>query len=347
MNARSFHITAQGASHKKKHIVCQDASDSYCDEHCAIAIVCDGHGGADYVRSDIGSRFACEVAKENIISFLRKVDIETLTHNTEVVLRQLTACIISDWNVSIRSHFDSNPLTEAEKSVISEKARKKYAQPDKIDSAYGTTLIAAAMTRDFWFGLHIGDGKCVAVDQGSRFVQPIPWDEKCFLNETTSICDSHALENFRHFFSRKLPVAIFIGTDGIDGCFKDNEQFYNLYKTIICSFATTDFDQAYGELADYLPRLSAKGSGDDVSIAAVLDLDAISGLGIVREFKQENETAPEKYHEDDNSVLEIVESVLQDQLEVHGGINSDSDIQFCEVNENDYPAAVREAEPDL
>ena len=56
MNAKSFHLTAQGASHIKKNKECQDASSSYQDENCAIAIVCDGHGGDDYVRSAIGSK---------------------------------------------------------------------------------------------------------------------------------------------------------------------------------------------------------------------------------------------------------------------------------------------------
>ncbi len=45
----------------------------------------------------------------------------------------------------------------------------------------------------------------------------------------------------------------------------------NLYKTVLYSFASSDFDSAVTDLSDYLPRLSAKGSGDDVSIAAVLD----------------------------------------------------------------------------
>lgn len=142
-----------------------------------------------------------------------------------------------------------------------------------------------------WFGIHIGDGKCVAVNPEGKFVQPIPWDEKCFLNATTSICDSDALNRFRSFFSEKLPVAVFVGSDGIDDCFSTEEQLNNLYKTVLYSFASSDFDSAVTDLSDYLPRLSAKGSGDDVSIAAVLDLDKIGEIDAVREFDKDKEKA--------------------------------------------------------
>jgi len=147
------------------------------------------------------------------------------------------------------------------------------------------------MNEDYWFAIHIGDGKCVAINHAGEFKQPIPWDPKCFLNATTSICDSDAIDNFRHFYSDKLPAAVFVGSDGIDDCFNNNEQLYNLYKTVLYSFATTDFKEACEGLADYLPRLSAKGSGDDVSIAALLDMDSISELSIVKDYDKGKEKA--------------------------------------------------------
>ena len=115
--------------------------------------------------------------------------------------------------------------------------------------------------------------------------------QKCFLNATTSICDSDALNRFRSFFSEKLPVAVFVGSDGIDDCFSTEEQLNNLYKTVLYSFASSDFDSAVTDLSDYLTRLSAKGSGDDVSIAAVLDLDKIGEIDAVREFDKDKEKA--------------------------------------------------------
>lgn len=85
----------------------------------AIAIVCDGHGGERYFRSDIGAQKAIEATKECISSFIREIDeslfigkeftqkqaitseakTKTLTKDTETdkALRQLFSSIIYRW----------------------------------------------------------------------------------------------------------------------------------------------------------------------------------------------------------------------------------------------------------
>lgn len=272
MHTKSFHLSVQGASHIQMGKECQDHSLSFTDENCTAAIVCDGHGGNDYIRSAYGARFACEAAKKNIKIFAEKMDKESFFNNANQYLRTLEASIISDWNNMINQHLQENPFTQEELEEISEKAEKKYVQDGHIESAYGTTMIAAVVTQTYWFSIQIGDGKCVVFLKNGDCIQPIPWDPNCFLNVTTSICDSEALQNFRHFYSEERPVAIFIGSDGVDDCFVNDEQLYHLYQTILFSFSTTDFDEAFNVLSDYLPRLSAKGSGDDISIAAILDM---------------------------------------------------------------------------
>lgn len=291
MRMQSFHLTVQGASHIKHQKECQDASESYRDERCAIAIVCDGHGGNDYVRSASGSSFACAAAKRNILQFVENVDREELSHRHEHLLQKLEESIISQWNDEISRHARENPWTDEEIAALSERAKRKYLQENRIESAYGTTLIAVAVTGDYWFGIHIGDGKCVAVSREGEFTQPIPWDERCFLNATTSICDSDALTRFRSFYSEKLPAAIFLGSDGIDDCFASDQLLHNFYRTVLYSFSTSEFDEAVSGLNDYLPRLSAKGSGDDMSVAAVLDLDSIGEIESVKAFDREKEKA--------------------------------------------------------
>lgn len=291
MQTKSFHLSAQGASHIKKNKECQDASDSYYDENCAIAIVCDGHGGNDYVRSASGSAFACKAAKECLLLFIENVNKEEMSRHHNQLIHNLEASIISLWNEKVYDHYETHPFTEEEIALLSERAKRKYLDEKRIVSAYGTTLIAVVTTPDYWFGIHIGDGKCVAVNPEGKFLEPIPWDENCFLNATTSICDSDALNRFRYFYSEKLPVAVFVGSDGIDDCFCSEDQLHNLYKTVLYSFATTDFDEAISGLREYLPRLSAKGSGDDVSVAAVLDLDSIGEIEAVKSFDKEKEKA--------------------------------------------------------
>lgn len=288
MKLKSFHISVQGASHIKKNKECQDASISYWDETCSIIVVCDGHGGDDYVRSAVGSVIATQVTKKNIRNFIDTISIDDMRKNHKNLLKNLEASIINDWNQEVYTHSQNNPFTEIELGYISEKCRNKIINGN-IESAYGTTVIAVAVTKEYWFGIHIGDGKCVAINPEGKFSQPIPWDEKCFMNVTTSICDNAALNHFREFYSEKLPIAVFIASDGVDDCFINNEQLNNFYKTVLYSFASTSFEEACDELKDYLPRLSAKGSGDDMSVAAILNLDSIGEIEAVKSFDAEKE----------------------------------------------------------
>ena len=48
---------------------------------------------------------------------------------------------------------------------------------------------------------------------------------------------------------------------------------YNFYRVVLTSFATQDEEQAQTELMEYLPVLSEKGSGDDMSIGVIAQLD--------------------------------------------------------------------------
>lgn len=334
MNVKSFNLSVQGASHIRKNKECQDASVSYWDENYAIAVVCDGHGGDDYVRSAYGSQFGVKVAETNIKNFINNISTDELNKNSKMLIKQLEASIINDWNEAIYKHYEENPFTEKELSLISEKAKRKYLDDKRIESAYGTTMIAVAVTKKFWIGIQIGDGKCVAVNPQGKFLQPIPWDNKCFLNATTSICDSHALDNFRYFYSEKLPIAVFVGTDGIDDSFKNNEQLNNLYKTVLYSFMTMDFDKTIEDLEDYLPRLSAKGSGDDVSISAVIDFDKISDIDEVREFDREkekakveqNQKAEMQNNEDETGLIK-----LEDNVDAESEAAAESEVEEAEI----------------
>lgn len=130
MHTKSFHLSVQGASHIQRGKECQDHSLSFTDENCAAAIVCDGHGGNDYIRSAYGAHFACEAAKKNIKIFAEKMDKESFFNNPNQYLRTLEASIISDWNNMINQHLQENPFTQEELEEISEKAKKSMYRTD-------------------------------------------------------------------------------------------------------------------------------------------------------------------------------------------------------------------------
>ena len=335
MNFKAFHMSERGESHLHDGRICQDSSASFSDECGTVAVVSDGHGGCDYVRSQIGSAMACEAAVKNIRRLFENISPEAFLAEPDMMLIQLEAAIINDWNESVRSHYEANPFTEEELDCVSEKAGASYRSGHRIERAYGATLIAAAVTRDYWFGIQIGDGKCAAFDEAGICMQPIPWDEKCFLNKTTSICGSDALRDFRHFYSEKIPTAVFMGSDGIDDSFKNEEDMYDFYKTILYAFSISDYTQAVDELMAYLPRLSKEGSADDVSIAAWMDMDALKS--VVDKIKAEGEEAEEpeenKKTEEEKETIENEKS--EEGNEAEEGKKAEEEIETAETRKEE------------
>src|SRR5665648_5143 len=276
----AFHVIEIGASHIKEGKPCQDFSISYEQDEYAVAIVCDGHGGNKYFRSNRGSRIAVEQALTAIQEFMEshilnpqkgeKV-IDNLPVNPSTYLNQLSANIIYRWRECASLDYANEPFLNEETAILTPKELAACQEENGWITAYGTTLIAVVRAQKFWFGLHIGDGKCVAVNDKEEYSQPIPWDEKCFLNVTTSLSDANALTRFRTYFDREnLPSAIFIGSDGVDDTSGTDEALHNFYHTVLQLFKEKGIEKAKEELQNYLPTLSAKGSQDDISMAGII-----------------------------------------------------------------------------
>lgn len=349
MKQLAFNLTSIGASHIRVGKECQDFSLSQTTDDYAMAIVCDGHGGDNYFRSAYGSRFAAQAASACISEFMQDLDLTRVPSDPERLLLQLEKSIIAKWNETVWEHFDANPFTEEELNSVSDSRRARILSRKSIESTYGTTLIALVWTNSFWFGLQIGDGKAVRMNESGSFDQPIPPNEKCFLNSTTSICDENAIEDFRHCFSTEIPAAIFCGSDGIDDSFIRDEQLYKLYSTIGKSFAESEYESACYELEDYLPRLSLKGSGDDVSIAGIIDRDRILKIMPIIDNDSNNEDVGAN-RDEANAATNTPTSGRNEDVAVEllndNGIYS-ANCSSCEIPPaTDNPLSIPEEEPE-
>lgn len=299
---KSFALRTIGSTHIVHNRLCEDyALKNETDKYSIIA-VCDGHGGDDYVRSSKGSKFVAEVTESCVAELIAKVDdaMFTTEKSRETLFRQLETSIIARWNEKTMLDWVNNPLTEEEKTIISEKALKKYEEGN-IQPAYGTTLATVVMTPKYWFALQIGDCRCVVIDNEGKCSQPVPWDEKCVGAETTSICDSRSIEEFRHYYSTEFPKAVFIASDGIEDSFRGEEKMYDFYKTVFDAFTDKEksWNDAENELADYLPRMSEQGSHDDISVAGLLRISPKKGEDITVE--KTSDTNSDDKAEENNS----------------------------------------------
>lgn len=311
-----FNKTVIGASHISSNKPCQDFSLSENTSDYSIIIVSDGHGSDTYVRSDVGSKLAATIAKTKTIEFLPTLyslqelksqslfvcpkpetdsaklyvhkslvnpseqlqqDIKYFEsvidkENVDRIIRSLFSTIHEEWLRMIEEDYNLHPFTEMEKQKLGK---------NNIVKAYGCTLICCVVTNEFYFAYQIGDGKCYISSTENEWTQPIPWDCNCFLNITTSLClENKPISNlFRYAFNSKdsLPAVIFIGSDGVDGCY-ENEKVLELdYASIVeASVKTPDihlFENV--DLSDFLTQKSQTGSKDDMSLCGIIETENI------------------------------------------------------------------------
>lgn len=270
-----FARSTQGYNHIKANKVCQDASGSRNFEDVNIIAVADGHGSDNYIRTDRGSAFAVSAALSAIEAFVRNARESSLPSipDSETDLVQVAKNILAQWYARVENDMASHPFQTEEMEKVSDKYKQRYASGKYNAKAYGTTLIAICTTREGWFGIHIGDGKCVELCTDGSICEPIPWDDACEQNITTSICDSNAIDEFRYVVQKEAPAAIFIGSDGVDDSYPSELELHELYRSIFMIFAEHGGEIGSSEVRDYLPKITRRGSGDDVSIACLIRSD--------------------------------------------------------------------------
>lgn len=294
---QSYSFSCQGESHKADDKPCQDASFSaVCDDRLALAIVCDGHGGERYFRSDVGSRLATEVIHGSVVTFVENIDKnlflgkpytaqeaitseEVIKKQTRIDLafRQLFSSIIYQWNQKIAEHAVNTPVSDWEQEHVPQKYLDELKSSETFEKLYGCTLMAYVQTPDYWFAFHLGDGKCISFQQDPLWYFPIPWDDRCFLNKTTSICDSNAINEFRYCYEGDghYPWAIFLGSDGMDDSFGEDANLVNFYIQMVKMLATEGKEATIDSIRNDLPQLSKIGSRDDMSVAFVYNIDEL------------------------------------------------------------------------
>lgn len=292
-----YNFSCQGESHKADEKPCQDASFSAVyDDGLAIAIVCDGHGGERYFRSDVGARMATEVIRDTVRTFVEHVDkslftgkpftaVEAITSEevvrkqtpVDLALRQLFSSIICQWNQRIADHADSTPLSEWEQQHVDPKYITELASSETKEKQYGCTLMVYVQTPDYWLAFHLGDGKCISFQHEPFWHEPIPWDERCFLNKTTSLCDSDAINEFRYCYEGDghYPMAVFLGSDGMDDSFGEDDNLVNFYIQVVKMLVNEGLEATVHSIEEELPQLSKIGSKDDMSVAFIYNIDEL------------------------------------------------------------------------
>ena len=345
-NFFAFSATDVGYNHIKAGKVCEDSSSFYDDDVMHLCVIADGHGSDNYPRTDRGSMMAVDAAIKCTVDFVKSANVGDVLSDEKhgfPMLLQLSKSILMDWHESVEKDYLADPFTEDELKNVSAKYRIRYlSENDKnrtVEKAYGCTLILFVVTAGYSFGLQIGDGKCVVVNKDGNFSEPIPWDENCQLNVTTSICDNDAISEFRFFVMEETPAAVFCGSDGIDDSYANSEELYALYRSILKIFIDYGDDVGKKEIKEFLPILSKKGSGDDVSIGLVIDSETVRQLSKKFEIQAELFNYGEKLKEKKrqlNSNLDKENSLstrIKKWLDSDKGSNDNYEEDIQKINE--------------
>lgn len=342
----AFSATVVGYNHIKKEKVCEDASGNYSDEKMKICVVADGHGSDNYPRTYRGSKFAVDAVINCIKVFVNtpaSVDVIKDEDNNYEMMIGLTTSILNEWHYKVEKDYEKKPFTEAELEMVSDKYKQIYLNGEGVEKAYGCTLIAYVVTDKYSLGLQIGDGKCVCVDKKGDFSEPIPWDDDCQMNVTTSICDENAIEEFRFTISNQMPLAVFCGTDGIDDSYISSEELYALYRSILKIIIKHGDEVGKKEIETYLPELTKRGSGDDVSIGLIIDRERTKNIEsifdkqaelfeLVSGLKEQNHQM--SIIEAEKKINEIKEDISKSQFDIE--MNSVDDLASLIENEEEY-----------
>lgn len=331
---KGFNSTCRGESHIKSNKVCQDSSYCEVSPGLSIALVSDGHGGERYFRSDIGSQLACYVTSKLIREFVNEIpsnlfsgveftqfgimsDISEIRSNHQIAaLRRLSEAIIANWRTEIIKHAEANPATPAELEHVPEQYRDALSDEKKIAKVYGCTLMGYVQTPTYWFAFQIGDGKCFSFHKETGPKQPVLWDDACFLNKTTSICDSNAIGEFRFTYQGdgSFPYAVVLGSDGLDDSFGEDKNLVNFYIQLLKMAYTEPFEKTKETVDTDLPVLSKRGSQDDMSISLIWDENAVDYAvkeltewqlnTIIGELNQ-NKARIHKFHKERKSLIDV------------------------------------------
>lgn len=285
MSYELFCQSVQGAGHIKHGLPCEDYGIKFENEMCKVFALGDGHGDSNCPRSSYGSRSICEIAVEELQLFAKELKNQNWEeqlfdkYSASQLVNQLVVSIFGKWSCRVNEDFFQNPLTEKEENEASHYV-ERYKRGERIEHIYGTTFIAGLLTENYLLLLQQGDGRCVVFDCQGDASQPIPWDDRCFANVTTSVCDVDAVQSCRYHIidlKQNAVIACVAGSDGVEDSFGSMDKMHTYYREKLQIACESGVEELEKHLAETLPSFSATGSQDDVTICGIIDRTLFNG----------------------------------------------------------------------
>lgn len=252
----SSHGADQPNQDAVRHASVQDATGGL----TWVVAVSDGHGGKRYVRSDVGSQYAVEVAVERLSAAVTAAGSESPVD----LLRGEVAGIVDAWRDRVTAHWSGAPFTEAETATAG--VGDLAAEPLL---AYGATLLVAVVGEAGIGIAQIGDGDALIRSHGFA-TRPVPGDARLIGGQTTSLCLDTAADDFRFAGQPATadPDLVLLASDGYGNSFADTDWWQGLVGDFAWFLDEHGFDELEAQLPAWLEE-SARVGGDDVTAVVV------------------------------------------------------------------------------
>lgn len=283
---RAFGTSIQGAAHVRLSLVNQDDIEWYPkipgnSGLPVIMAVSDGHGSAKCFRSGLGSQFATKSAKEVVKQVLSSGNFPSdLSKAKHLIEEGLPRDIVKNWQKVVDRHLKENPFTVEELTHLKDK--EGVSSITKIEQnhylAYGATLLVTFVTETYLAILQLGDGDVLLVSDSGDVSRTVPSDERLIANETTSLSDKLAWQDFRTSFisvSSQPPAMILMSTDGYSNSFRDEESFLKIGADYLEMLRQDPPKSIQRGMRGWLTEASQFGSGDDITLGIIYRMDAV------------------------------------------------------------------------
>jgi hypothetical protein len=258
-------ISIQGAAHLRRGQANQDAH--LCrhdlDSGTSIIAVADGHGSAPYTRSDVGARLAVTAAADALAACLAR------TGPLAAAIEALPFDLVQRWRLAVDDHLAQCPPTPDTASATTQPRQGPFLRY----LAYGTTVIALGLRGEDLLVMQTGDGQAMLVGGNAPPWNLLPEDLRLGAGPTTSLCTPDAVRHVRVAAWRladiaaDAPALLLLTTDGWHNCFMQDSDFRAALRALRDLVAQHGLPPIATRLAPWLSRCSARGSGDDCTLA--------------------------------------------------------------------------------
>lgn len=307
--------SVRGASHKRKSLPNQDAIKISFDHQLPIILaISDGHGSAKSFRSQTGSEIAVNKAIEAIQELfptiseqIEQQSFRPFSETVNLLENILPRKIVHKWKECIDNQ---SAITEEEWENLEQQEGKKAKQlvVENPTIAYGATLLCVFVTDFFILYLQLGDGDILCVNEEGQVTRPLPPDERLLANETTSLCLKNAWKDFRIHIepyppatTKKKPVLILVSTDGYGNSYASEEDLCEVAREHLDHIRQYGVEKIEKELSQLLEEVSTKGSGDDIT------------LGMIRQIELSDSDAQNSRISQTEEAIETVKEVQETQ----------------------------------